>query len=219
MSRLLGRNASKDKEYDVMAKVVIIGNSAVGKTNLMLRFVDQNYSTSHTPTIGVDFRSRVIEVSQKNSNAKGNTKMKMQLWDTAGQERFRNLTDTYFKGACGVVVVYAVDDRKSFEDVTNWMIQLEESGEDGVCRMLVGNKCDLSGNRAVSVEQGRMLADQFKCPFMEVSAKENVNVDTMFGQLASAILRQLNAQPQKTEDPPANIPIVVHPSKERECCA
>ena len=85
MSRLLSRKASKEREYDVMAKVVIIGNSAVGKTNLMLRFVDQNYSTSHTPTIGVDFRSRVIDVSQKNSNSKSNTRMKLQLWDTAGQ--------------------------------------------------------------------------------------------------------------------------------------
>ena len=85
MSRLLSRKASKEREYDVMAKVVIIGNTSVGKTNLMLRFVDQNSSTSHTPTIGVDFRSKVIDVSQKNSNSKSNTRIKLQLWDTAGQ--------------------------------------------------------------------------------------------------------------------------------------
>jgi small GTP-binding protein len=94
----------------------------VGKTNILLRFIDKNYSMSHTPTIGVDFRSKVIEVPLANRSDK--RRIKLQLWDTAGQERFRTLTDTYFKGASGIVIVYAVDDRRSFEDVGNWMVQL-----------------------------------------------------------------------------------------------
>ena len=109
------------KEYDFLAKIVIIGNSSVGKTNLLLRFVDSNYSASHTPTIGVDFKSKIIEVPMKSSKRK----LKLQLWDTAGQERFRNLTETYFKGASGIVIVYSVNDRKSFEDVKSWIYQLE----------------------------------------------------------------------------------------------
>jgi small GTP-binding protein len=93
----------------------------VGKTNILLRFIDENYKLAHTPTIGVDFRSKVIDVPLKNKDRK---KIKLQLWDTAGQERFRTLTDTYFKGASGIIIVYAVDDRRSFDDVTSWVIQL-----------------------------------------------------------------------------------------------
>lgn len=103
---------NKHTNYDFMAKVVIIGNSAVGKTNILLSFVEEHYSIVHTPTIGVDFRSKIITVPLQKSNQK--KKIKLQLWDTAGQERFRTLTETYFKGASGIVIVYAINDRKSF---------------------------------------------------------------------------------------------------------
>lgn len=102
---------------------------------------------AHTPTIGVDFRSKVIEVPLKNKDRK---KIKLQLWDTAGQERFRTLTDTYFKGASGIIIVYAVDDRRSFDDITNWMIQLEQNGANKLPKLIIGNKCDLRDERKVS---------------------------------------------------------------------
>lgn len=113
---------NKDKVYDYLAKIVIIGNSAVGKTNILLRFVDENYSIVHTPTIGVDFRSKIIALPQQKNSHKN--KIKLQLWDTAGQERFRTLNETYFKGASGIIIVYAINDRKSFEDVSSWVNQL-----------------------------------------------------------------------------------------------
>jgi len=108
--------------YDFLGKVVIIGNSSVGKTNILMRFVDEKYTMNHTPTIGVDFKSKIIDVPVKQNNK--SIKLKLQLWDTAGQERFMTLTDTYFKGASGVIVVYSLNDKKSFESIKDWMIQI-----------------------------------------------------------------------------------------------
>lgn len=142
------KEGNNDKDYDYHAKIVIIGNSAVGKTNILLRFVDDNYSIVHTPTIGVDFRSKIVTLPQEKGQKK--KKIKLQLWDTAGQERFRTLTETYFKGASGIVIVYAINDRKSFEDILNWVIQLQENGVDKVPKIVVGNKCDLKDERKVS---------------------------------------------------------------------
>ena len=98
-------------------------------------------------------------------------RIKLQLWDTAGQERFRTLTDTYFKGASGIVIAYAINDRKSFDDIVNWAVQLEENGVDKIPKIIVGNKCDLREERKVSSEEGRLMADENHCLFMEVSAK------------------------------------------------
>jgi small GTP-binding protein len=147
---------------------------------------------AHTPTIGVDFRSKVIEVPLRNRSDK--KRIKLQLWDTAGQERFRTLTDTYFKGASGIVIVYAVDDRRSFEDVSNWMVQLEQNGASRLPKLIVGNKCDLREERKVGAEEGRILADECKCTFMEVSAKENINIEQMFSQLALAIASDIKEE-------------------------
>ena len=120
-----------------------------------------------------------------------------------------------------MLVVYAVDDRQSFDDVTNWMIQLEQNGHENIIKMLVANKCDLVCERTVSAEEGRMLADQFKCGFMEVSAKEDINVEPLFKQLSRSILNVLRAQMEEETVPDEAKPIpILNPSKEKqECCA
>ena len=123
MNKTSGKSTGlKKEEYDYLAKIVIIGNSAVGKSNLLLRFVEEKYVHTHTPTIGLDFRSKIMLVPLRSQGTK--KKLKLQLWDTAGQEKFRTLTDTYFKGASGIIICYSINDRRSYEDVTSWVSQL-----------------------------------------------------------------------------------------------
>lgn len=106
----------EDEKYDYMVKLVIIGDSAVGKTNILLRFVSDEYKMTHITTIGVDFKIKIMEIDGLN--------IKMQIWDTAGQERFKTITETYYKGAAGVIFVYSVADKKSFDNISNWVKQV-----------------------------------------------------------------------------------------------
>ena len=103
--------------YDMMVKVIIIGDSAVGKTNILLRYSDDKYKPTHSATLGVDFKIKTIKIDDK--------KIKMQIWDTAGQEKFRNITATYYKGSAGVIFVYSVTDRKTFDSMESWIKQVE----------------------------------------------------------------------------------------------
>ena len=113
-------NARREVEkYDYMVKLVIVGDSAVGKTNILMRFVDEGYKTSHITTIGVDYKIKVLTID--------GVSIKMQIWDTAGQERFRTITETYYRGSAGIIFVYSVTDRKSFDSITNWIKQVNET--------------------------------------------------------------------------------------------
>lgn len=130
----MSKPKTEDK-HDYLVKLVIIGNSAVGKTNILLRYATDKYRTSHVSTIGVDFKVKTVEVE--------GVRIKMHIWDTAGQERFKNITETYYKGAVGVILAYSVTDRKSFQDLENWIHQITESNQS-ICKLIVGNKVDCS---------------------------------------------------------------------------
>ena len=137
-----------------MVKLVIIGDSAVGKTNILLRYVNTEYKTNHITTIGVDFKVKILTV--------GGVNIKMQIWDTAGQERFKTITQTYYKGAAGVIFVYSITDSKSFQSITNWINQVNQSQPEGMSKILIGNKSDCSPqDRKVTFQQGKKLADSF----------------------------------------------------------
>ena len=123
-----------EQKYDYLVKLVIIGDTAVGKTNILLRYVNEEYKMSHVTTIGVDFKIKTINID--------GIKIKMQIWDTAGQERFKTITETYYKGAAGVVLVYSVTDRKSFNNLENWIKQINESQPESMCKIIIGNKVD-----------------------------------------------------------------------------
>ena len=156
-----------------MVKVVIIGDSAVGKTNILLRFVSDEYKMAHITTIGVDFKIKTVSID--------GVKIKMQIWDTAGQERFKTITETYYKGASGVLLVYAINDRKTFNSIENWLKQIIESQPEGISKLLVGNKCDLpESERQVSKAEGEALAKKYGIQFMETSAKDNSNISEIF---------------------------------------
>lgn len=149
-------------------KVVLVGNSAVGKTNIMLRFTEKTYKMNHISTIGVDFKVKTVKAKTHD--------VKMQLWDTAGQDKFRNLTGVYYRKASAVVFVYSVTDRQSFNDVVSWMAAAENV-EKIKCQYIIGNKCDNREDRVVSIEEGERLANQYKCKFMETSAKDGININ------------------------------------------
>ena len=121
--------------YDYLMKVLLIGDSGVGKTCLLLRFSDDTFTPNFITTIGIDFKIRTIELEGK--------KVKLQIWDTAGQERFRTITTAYYRGAMGILLVYDVTDEKSFENIRHWMRNIEQHASDSVNKMIIGNKCDM----------------------------------------------------------------------------
>lgn len=178
-----------DHSYDWLAKVLIIGDSAVGKTNIMLRICDEKFIPSHVTTIGVDFKLKTIEVKGK--------KIKMQIWDTAGQERFKTITQQYYKGSHGIIMTYAVNDRNSFKSITNWLNQVKEKiSNKEVPIVLLANKCDLP-DREIEMSEGQHLADSLGIPFYETSAKENIGIKEAFENVATLMLQNFEAEELK----------------------
>ncbi|CAD8176723.1 unnamed protein product [Paramecium octaurelia] len=182
--------ANKKETFDWLVKILLIGDSGVGKTNVLLRFCENNFQPSYLSTIGIDFKIKSIDVEGK--------KIKMQIWDTAGQERFKTITQTYYKGAMGIILVYSVEDRESFNNISNWMNQIKQHASENVCKLLIGNKIDVP-NRKVSKEEGESLAKQFGVPFFETSAKEGTQVSDAFYAIAKAV--KANLQNEKSPNP------------------
>lgn len=160
------------KDYNFLFKLLIIGDSHVGKSNLLLRFTESTFHSSFQPTIGVDFKIKSLVVDD--------TPIKLQLWDTAGQERFRNITNSYYKGAHGIVIVYDITNHVTFNSVESWLEEAEKHGAKGLAKILVGNKTDLPELRQVSTEEGARKAKQNDMAFMETSAKEGDGVEEAF---------------------------------------
>ena len=167
-------------KYDYLFKILIIGESGVGKTCLLLRFTEDSFTTTFLTTIGIDFKIKIINLEDK--------LIKLQIWDTAGQERFRTITKTYYKGAHGIILTYDVTDQDSFKNIRNWIKQIEANAQGNVKRVLVGNKCD-KPDRVVTEEEGKKLADDYSMSFFETSAKTNKNVTEVFYHLTKEILK------------------------------
>jgi len=174
-------------EYDYLFKLLIIGDSGVGKSCLLLRFADDVFTESYISTIGVDFKIRTLELGGKT--------LKLQIWDTAGQERFRTITSSYYRGAHGIIVVYDITDMESFQNVTQWLHEIDRYASSGVNKLLVGNKSDLTAKRQVSYEQAKEFADSMNMEFIETSAKQSSNVDRAFTTIATQIKQRMASQP------------------------
>lgn len=167
--------------YDLSFKILLIGDSGVGKSSLLVSFISSSVEDL-APTIGVDFKIKQLTVAGK--------RLKMTIWDTAGQERFRTLTSSYYRGAQGIILVYDVTRRDTFTNLSDvWAkeIELYSTNQDCV-KMLVGNKVDRESDRAVSREEGMALAKELKCLFLECSAKTRENVEQCFEELALKIM-------------------------------
>ncbi|XP_050375087.1 ras-related protein RABA5e-like [Argentina anserina] len=167
--------SSSDEEgsgEEYLFKIVIIGDSAVGKSNLLSRYARNEFSAHSKATIGVEFQTQSMEIDGK--------EVKAQIWDTAGQERFRAVTSAYYRGAVGALVVYDITRRTTFESVGRWLDELKTHSDATMAIMLVGNKCDLENIRNVSIEEGKSLAEAEGMFFMETSALDSTNVDKAF---------------------------------------
>lgn len=167
--------------YDLSFKILLIGDSGVGKSSLLFSFIS-NAVDDPSPTIGVDFKIKLLTVAGK--------RLKLTIWDTAGQERFRTLTTSYYRGAQGIILVYDVTRRETFTDLSDiWAkeIELYSSNQDCI-KVLVGNKVDKESDRAVTREEGIALAQEYGCSFFECSAKTRENVEKCFEELALKIL-------------------------------
>jgi len=169
--------------YDFLIKLLLIGDSGVGKSCLLLRFCDDAWTPSFITTIGIDFKIRTIELDGK--------RIKLQIWDTAGQERFRTITTAYYRGAMGILLVYDVTDDRSFNNIRTWHANIEQHASEGVNKVLIGNKSDWTDKRAVTEEEGRQLADELGIKFIETSAKINEGVEDAFFTLARDIKARL----------------------------
>ena len=172
---------SNNQEYDYLFKLLLIGNSSVGKSSLLVRFVDDVWEENFVPTIGVDFKLKTLDVNGK--------KVKLQIWDTAGQERFKNITASYYRGGNGVLVVYDITDRDSFTNLTSWLIEIEKNANKNVFKLLIGNKNDLESERKVTTEEGKEFADSNGMKFIETSAKTADKVYEAFELLTKEIIK------------------------------
>ena len=170
---------NKTGYFDVKYKIMVLGESKVGKTSLIKRFTKDQFGGVYLTTVGMDFQDKIIEIEDK--------KIRLQVWDTAGQERFRNVTKSYFQSSHGLLVVYDITDKESFEKINFWMKNIKENAPENAKLILVGNKCDLANERQVSYEEGEKKASDYNIKFFESSAKEGTNVKEFFFYLANEI--------------------------------
>ncbi|XP_058214904.1 ras-related protein RABD1 isoform X1 [Rhododendron vialii] len=199
-------------EYDYLFKLLLIGDSSVGKSCLLLRFADDSYVDSYISTIGVDFKIRTVELEGKTS--------KLQIWDTAGQERFRTITSSYYRGAHGIIIVYDVTEMESFNNVKQWLSEIDRYANDTVCKLLVGNKSDLVENRVVDTQTAKAFADELGIPFLETSAKDSINVEQAFLTMAAEIKRKMGNQPSANMKSTGSVQIKGEPIQQKSnCCA
>nr|GFB53199.1 Ras-related protein RABE1c [Tanacetum cinerariifolium] len=179
-------------DYDYLIKLLLIGDSGVRKSSLLLRFSDGSFTTSFITTIGIDFKIRTVELDGK--------RIKLQIWDTAGQECFRTITTAYYRGAMGILLVYNVTNKSSFNNIRNWIHNIEQHASDNVNKILVGNKADMDeSKRVVPTAKGQALADEDGITFFETSANTNLNVEEVFFSIAKDIKQRLSDTNTKAE--------------------
>ncbi len=169
------------EEYDMMFKILILGDSGVGKSSLLLRYTKNQFSSDIRSTIGVEFGVKYLEIE--------NLKLKIQIWDTAGMERYRSLTSSYYKGAKGVIVVYDVCRKNTFENIDKWINDFKSKADEDAVILLIGNKNDLIEQREVNTQEAISKSERIKLAFMETSAKKNENVHKAFFTLCNEIIK------------------------------
>lgn len=176
------------KDNDYLLKILLIGDSGVGKSCILLRYSDDHYEDSYMSTIGVDFKIRTFEM--------GGKIVKLQIWDTGGQERFRTITSSFYRGAHGVIIVYDVSDPQSFYNVEQWMKEIDRYKLKHVVKLLVGNKSDLVDQRKITYDRAKDYADLLNIDFIETSARNSLNIDTTFLTLIKKIIEIQDLKPK-----------------------
>jgi len=221
---------SKDDNYDYLFKVVLIGDSGVGKSNLLSRFTRNEFNLESKSTIGVEFATRSIQTED-------NKTIKSQIWDTAGQERYRAITSAYYRGAVGALLVYDIAKHVTYENVERWLKELRDHADSNIVIMLVGNKSDLRHLRAVPTEEAKAFAEKNNLSFIETSALDATNVEAAFQNILTEIYRIVSHKAMatgggggggsggdsSTQAPPSGETLVIDPpnddaQKKKGCC-
>lgn len=188
---------SDHQQYDSLVKLIIIGDSAVGKSCLLLRFCDDEFTPSFISTIGLDYKSKTVILDDSEYNEAQKQKVKIQIWDTAGQEQFKTMTSSFYRSAMGVLLVYDVTYERSFRNIQNWLDIVKENAPEGIEKCLVGSKCDMEGKRQVSYAEGAQFAKENGMSFFETSSKSNINVEDTFINLTRKCLTKLPKNSRK----------------------
>lgn len=176
----------KNKQmYHYILKFIIIGDSSIGKSNILLRFTDNRFQSSHDSTIGVEFATKII--------SRQNTVYKLQIWDTAGQETFRSITRSYYRGTIGCLMVYDITNRESFESLEYWMSDFRKYCDPNTVIILIGNKADLIDKRQVSYDEGKEFAEKHGFSFFETSAKTGINIADCFNNVVDKINNKIKS--------------------------
>ena len=205
------------KDYNYLFKVLILGDSFVGKTNMLKRFLDDEFDMNTKETVGVEFGSKNFILGEKEDIVKA------QIWDTAGQERYRSVTKAYYKGAKGALLVYDITRKSTFENIDNWLIDLRTNADIDILIILIGNKSDLIDTREITEEEARTKAEQYNIAFLETSAKTGDNINKAFTQLieqvyiANMSMLQSNVEIEANNEDGVNL-INKEESKKKECC-
>ena len=173
----------EDEEYSMIFKMILIGDSGVGKTNILNRYINNTFSETTKSTVGVELGTKVEEYN--------NTKIKVQIWDTAGQERYKSITKTYYKGAKGAFIVYDITKKDSFKNIDKWIQDLREFGEDDAAILIVGNKSDLEESREVTTDEVKKKAEVYKMAYCETSALKSKNINYAFQTLIKLVAEKM----------------------------
>ena len=211
--------ADDSENYEQLYKIIIVGDSGVGKSNILGRYINNIFKQDTKSTVGVEFASKKIKANGVN--------IKLQIWDTAGQERYRSITSAYYRGSKGCFIVYDISSAQTFESVEKWYEEVLKSGEKDISIILIGNKCDLENERKVTVEMGENKARNLNCPFFETSALNNIHIEDVFQSIAENIYNRCKNEKNLDDDDDdyeivpkddKNINIKTDAKKEKKCC-
>lgn len=207
----------EDSPTEMIFKIIIIGDLASGKTNILAKYLTNTFEPNSTPTIGVEMKVKDFKIKED--------LVKAQFWDTAGQEKYDSLTTSYYKGAKGALIVYDITQKSSFDKIESLLKKLRDNSNKNVSVILVGNKCDLEDNREVLKEDGEELAQKLKIKFMEVSAKTGENLDKLFQNLIDEVYEKYNKEFKSfasiefmDDNKNINLNTNNNPGKKKKCC-
>ena len=170
----------ENKEYDLLFKLILIGDSCVGKSNILLKYLKNQFNENSKTTVGVEFGTKNIIINNK--------RIKIQIWDTAGQERYRSITSAYYKGAKGALIVYDITRKNTFDNIDKWITDLKLNGDKNICIIILGNKSDLIDKREINKNDGIKKAEMYKTAFLETSALNGDNISKAFDELIEQIV-------------------------------
>lgn len=177
----------QEKKYDYLFKLLLLGESKVGKTSILLQYTENKFIENQLGTMGVDFKKKFV--------IRGDIIICNQIWDTCGQDRYNSVTKTFFKGSQAIILVYSIDSKESFNKVNQWLEKIDQNASLNVIKILIANKCDLEEKRVVLYEKGKKLAEENKMKFFEVSAQSNTNIEVMFDTLIDDLLEANKKNP------------------------